>query len=124
MGDQDARGGGVKRRPRTPPRVRRVAVLGLGAMGRRHLRVMHALPARFAIACVYDTVPSLAREVGGSWGVEPSYDEAEAIERADLVVIATPIRAHTATGVRALRAGRDVFVEKPIAAHCADGQAL
>jgi predicted dehydrogenase len=50
--------------------------------------------------------------------------EAEAIARADLVVIASPTHAHAGTLSRALAAGRHVLVEKPLCPTSAEADAL
>jgi predicted dehydrogenase len=82
-------------------------------MGTRHARVLGEFGARFALVGTYD--------VRGACGLA---SEAEAIARAELVVIATPMGAHAATAARALAAGRHVLVEKPICATAAEARAL
>gem|GEM_PF-1394220 len=100
-------------------RRHKVSLVGLGAMGLRHARVLAGLAERFALVGGYDV-----REVE-----VPSYltrlpSEAEAIARADVVVIATPIDGHAGVVSRALAAGRHVLVEKPLCAMGADAHAL
>jgi UDP-N-acetylglucosamine 3-dehydrogenase len=89
-----------------------VALLGLGAMGRRHARVLAALPSRFRIVGAYDVDPGAALPSG----IERLASEAEAIARAELVIVATPVDAHAGSVARALAAGRQVLVEKPVCA--------
>ncbi len=89
-------------------------------MGLRHVRVFASLPERFEIAGAYDVrvdvpVPDYA---------VPLRSEEEAILRADVVVVATPTPAHSATVARALAAGRHVLVEKPLCATAHEAQAL
>jgi predicted dehydrogenase len=52
------------------------------------------------------------------------HTEAEAIERADLVVLATPTPLHFAQCKRALSAGCHVLVEKPLAEDAAEARTL
>ncbi len=101
----------------------RVAVLGVGEMGRRHVRVLCALEG-FEVVGVVDASAAVADAVAGAFGVPRLRDEAEAIARAELVVVATPIAAHRAGVEAALGAARDVLVEKPICASLADAERL
>ena len=98
----------------------KVTVVGLGAMGRRHVRVLAALADRFEVVGAYE----VRDDVEGPDGVPVLAGEAEAIARADLVVVATPMRAHAGTVGRALAAGRHVLVEKPLCARSAEAEAL
>jgi predicted dehydrogenase len=82
-------------------------------MGRRHARVLGELTARFEVVGAYD--------VRGGGALT---SEAEAIARAELVVVATPMGAHAGTASRALAAGRHVLVEKPVCATAAEASAL
>jgi predicted dehydrogenase len=113
-GDADAR----------PRRPRRVAVLGVGAMGRLHARVVRGLPDDFQLAGVFDANRAVAEEIARAWGVTRFDDERACIASADLVVIASPIEAHADSARRALEEGRHVLVEKPLCARAADAHAL
>jgi UDP-N-acetylglucosamine 3-dehydrogenase len=97
-----------------------VALVGLGAMGRRHARVLCSLPERFEVVGVYD---ERADRRSGP-GLVALGSEAEAIALADVLVVATPNAAHAATATRALAAGRHVLVEKPLCAIAAEARAL
>jgi UDP-N-acetylglucosamine 3-dehydrogenase len=97
-----------------------VALVGLGAMGRRHARVLCSLPERFEVVGVYD---ERADRRSGP-GLVALGSESEAIARADVLVVATPNAAHAATATHALAAGRHVLVEKPLCAIAAEARAL
>jgi UDP-N-acetylglucosamine 3-dehydrogenase len=101
-------------------RRHKVTVLGLGAMGARHARVLASMPERFDLLGGYD----VRREADAPAGVARLSGEADAIARAELVVVATPIGAHAATVARALAAGRHVLVEKPLCATQTDASTL
>jgi virulence factor len=105
-------------------RPHRVVVLGVGAMGRRHVRVLASMPEVYALVGVFDADRGVARGVATSMGI-PSFDDEQAcIEAAELVVIASPIEAHAAAARRALELGRHVLVEKPLCANVTDAFAL
>ncbi|WP_394825176.1 Gfo/Idh/MocA family protein [Pendulispora albinea] len=94
-----------------------MALIGYGAMGQRHARALLALPERATVTGFYDV-----RDIDSALPLHSA--EAEAIAHADVVFVATPIAAHVSTVLRALRAGRDVFVEKPIGATADEASAM
>jgi predicted dehydrogenase len=100
----------------------RVGVAGCGHFGRFHAQKLAAGP-HTVLAGVHDLDPvraaALAREVRSvALGWEAL------LEVADAVVIAAPADAHFALAAEALRAGRHVLVEKPIAATLEQADAL
>lgn len=101
----------------------RVAVLGAGAMGRRHSRVF-SHESGFALVGVYDVHPERARTAADLLGTRALLHEEEALDAAELVVVATPICAHAGAVRRALGAGRSVLVEKPICARAREAVEL
>jgi UDP-N-acetylglucosamine 3-dehydrogenase len=95
-----------------------VSLIGLGAMGQRHARVLRDLPGRFEIVGAYDPradapTPAGATRLGS---------EAEAVSRAEVLIVATPIESHAAIVGRGLAAGRHVFVEKPVCASAGEAR--
>jgi predicted dehydrogenase len=91
-----------------------VSVLGAGAMGRLHARVLAGLGDAWTLCGVYDPRPEAAREVAAAWGVTPFDSEPAAIAAASVVVVASPIEAHAATARRAIEQGKHLLVEKPV----------
>jgi predicted dehydrogenase len=99
---------------------RATSIVGLGVMGLRHARVLRGLADRFDLVGAYD----LNAEAPTPADVPRLRDEREAIERAEVVVVATPATAHAGTVARALAAGKYVLVEKPLCATAVEAQAL
>jgi predicted dehydrogenase len=92
----------------------RVGVIGAGHFGRFHaLKV--AAAARECLVGVHDPDATRAAAVGGEAGGAPALALDVLLEHAEAVVIAAPAEHHFALADRALRAGRHVLVEKPIA---------
>jgi predicted dehydrogenase len=78
----------------------RVAVLGLGSAGRRHVEDFEALGHEV---------------VGFDPAAEGAMSADEAIESADAVVVASPSSFHAEQALRTIERGRHVLVEKPLA---------
>ena len=96
----------------------RAAVIGLGMMGRAHVRVWNELVEGVELVAVADSDPDVLREATATSPVH-GYPDAEALlsrESVDLVSVVVPTSLHLATTLAALRAGAHVLVEKPIAA--------
>ena len=69
------------------------------------------------------TLEGLARRYP-SVRLTTSYDDVLADDRVDAVAIATPVGTHHELAVAALRAGKHVFVEKPLASSVAEAEDL
>lgn len=94
----------------------RAAVIGLGMMGANHARVLNELPDVELVAVADVNEAAVARATSGR--TARGYTDPAALldaERPDLVVIAVPTSLHLETTLRALEAGANVLVEKPIA---------
>jgi UDP-2-acetamido-3-amino-2,3-dideoxy-glucuronate N-acetyltransferase len=102
----------------------RIAVLGCGYWGHNLVRNLADLGA---LAAVCDERPAALGEVRKRYPSLPAVASADTLladASIDGVVIATPARTHAALARRALEAGKDVFVEKPLALTVDEGQAL
>jgi len=102
--------------------ILRIGVAGAGHFGRFHaLKVSHS--KRAELVGVYDLDPARAAHVAKeAHCVAMSF--AELLESCDAVVVAAPAEAHFELAGAALRAGKHVLVEKPIAATLAEADAL
>lgn len=94
---------------------RRVVVVGLGSIGRRHARLLceRADIAVEVFEPSYEAL-SLARNEIGDLRNFDTYDEALATSP-DIVWLATPTQFHSTQAIAALNAGCHVFCEKPMA---------
>ena len=108
------------RRVRSPS----IAVLGCGYWGQNLVRNFYRLGA---LALVCDpAVGARERAAEVAPGVPVRTDPQEAIDRPEIqaVVIATPAETHHDLTLRALAAGKDVLVEKPLALNYEQGVAM
>jgi predicted dehydrogenase len=101
----------------------RLAIVGVGHLGRHHARVAAGLPG-VALAGVHDHHEGRAEQVAREHGLRVFPRLEEAAEAADAVVIATPTSTHAELAAAFLSRGVDVLVEKPIAATVGDADAM
>ncbi|MBN9039616.1 MAG: Gfo/Idh/MocA family oxidoreductase [Rhizobiales bacterium] len=98
----------------------RIAVLGCGYWGSNHIRTLKSLGALHAVSDV-----NAARAEGFSAEHEvPAVAPGELFLRDDVdaIVMALPPQFHAENAIRAVEAGKDVLVEKPIALTVADAE--
>lgn len=103
----------------------KIAVIGLGMMGRNHVRVYNELPDAELVA-VADVNESVAEAVGAQYKVRWYTDYRTMLERerCDAVSVAVPTALHEQVTIDALEAGAPVLVEKPIAATVAGARRM
>jgi UDP-N-acetylglucosamine 3-dehydrogenase len=100
----------------------RLGLVGLGSMGRNHLRVISNHPET-TLAAVADPDPAALEAAAGAPETARFADPLEMIRQSDLdgVVIAAPTTAHMPLALAAIDRGIGVLVEKPLAATVDDG---
>jgi predicted dehydrogenase len=101
-------------------------VVGLGYWGPNLLRNLYELPYVDTVtACDLreDRLEAIARRYPAV-RTTTSYDDVLEDDSIDAVLIATPVSTHQPLAARALRAGKHVFIEKPLAASGAEAGTL
>ncbi|MGH7368067.1 MAG: Gfo/Idh/MocA family protein [Candidatus Rokuibacteriota bacterium] len=101
----------------------KVLLVGLGRWGEKHLRVLAELGVELWVA----DVSAERRLFAVRAGVAPDRavaDFRQALPHVDAVDIVTPADNHLALAGACLRAGRDCFIEKPLALTVAEGRRL
>jgi predicted dehydrogenase len=101
----------------------RIAVIGAGAFGRNHVRVVVENP-HAKLTHVVDADPARAAQQAALHGAIAAGSIDEILGQVDAAVVAVPTSAHAEIGCRLLEAGIDVLVEKPIAPTLADADRL
>jgi predicted dehydrogenase len=91
----------------------KVAVIGAGAFGRNHLRVIKE-STRAELAAVVDIDAAKAEAASREFGC-PAVSLDQLPGQMDAAIVATPTETHADIGCRLLEAGIDVLIEKPIA---------
>jgi UDP-2-acetamido-3-amino-2,3-dideoxy-glucuronate N-acetyltransferase len=101
----------------------KVAVVGCGYWGKNLVRVMYELGA---LEIVHDVRPEALDAMRAAYNVKTSPNLAGLMDHPEVqgVLIAAPAVNHYRLAKTALEAGKDVYVEKPLALHSAEGQEL
>ena len=104
----------------------RVAVVGAGYWGINHVRTFARLEGcQLTRVCdVSEKNQQKARGLAPGAKLGSSYEEILQDPEVDAVVLATPAVLHADQTLKALAAGKHVFVEKPMALTVADAQAM
>lgn len=103
--------------------VIKVGLIGLGNMGRNHLRVLSMLKG-FELAFVSDTNLQVATKAGEAHSIPGVVDPTPLLSGVDAVVICTPTVTH-ADYIRLSAAYvKNIFVEKPLAATLIEAQEI
>jgi predicted dehydrogenase len=101
----------------------RLAVVGVGHLGRHHARVASSL-AGLRVVGVHDHHPGRAEEIAREFSLRVLSNFEQIAEEAEAVVVATPTVTHAEIAGFFLDRGLHVLVEKPIAADLAHAEDL
>jgi predicted dehydrogenase len=108
------------------PDAVRIAVVGLGYWGPNLVRNLHEVEGA-EVAWICDSRPERLEPLTRRYPAVRhtlSYDDVLGDPSVDAVAIATPVSTHFSLAADALRAGKHVFVEKPLAASSREGADL
>jgi len=100
-----------------------VAVVGVGHLGRHHLRLACSLPGWHCVGA-FDPDRSRLEALCTEFGARPLASLDEAIELSEAAIIASPTVTHHELAKKFLAADRHVLVEKPITASVAEADDL
>ncbi len=103
----------------------RFGLVGTGGISTQHIEAMRATDGASLVA-VTSASAEKARSAAERWGVEwtATVDELLAREDIDAIAVTTPSGFHAEVALAALRHGKHVIVEKPLALSVADADAL
>jgi len=101
----------------------RIAVIGVGHLGKHHARILSAM-AGVELVAVVDTNMKRATEVAAEHGGRPMLDVRELDGKVDAVTIAVPTEVHLEVARPLLLAGVPVLVEKPMARSLDEADAM
>ena len=107
----------ARMREKMENKVLKIGVVGTGAIGRTHIeRINNKLAGARVVACADKNV-EFCKEVAEQYGLKPYATGAEMIaaKEVDAVVVATLDPFHEENVLAAIKAGKYVFCEKPLA---------
>ncbi len=92
----------------------KIGIFGTGHLGKFHLNNWKEIPG-ISLIGFFDPNNDTAEEVINAYGLQRFLTEEDLIEASDLVDIVAPTNFHFAICEKAVRKGKHVFVEKPMA---------
>ncbi len=91
----------------------KVAVVGLGKMGRFHINVINQID-EFILVGVYDKDENSLNEISAYYNIKAFDDIDSLLKEVDALIIATPTVTHFEISKKAIEAKKHVLVEKPM----------
>jgi len=91
----------------------KAGVLGAGHLGKIHLKLLQ-LSEHYDLVGFYDANEDYAKSIEAEFGYKYISSIDELIDSVDVVDIVTPTFAHYTSAEKAIKAGKHVFIEKPI----------
>lgn len=104
--------------------MKKIAVVGCGHWGKNLIRNFHTLGALTHVCDANEGALQTMQDQYPGVGVCRDYKQLLTSDEVDGVVIAAPAEQHASMAEAALLAGKDVFVEKPLALRYRDGERL
>ena len=106
----------------------RIAIVGTGGIAHTHMKAYQVLGESCEVAALVDIIPGKARRFMEEFGLScDTYEHHEDIlsrQDIDLVDVCTPPYVHARISINALRSGKNVVCEKPMAASLAECDAM
>lgn len=101
-----------------------IALVGAGAFGQKHIEAIQSIDGA-QVTWVVGSSEESAREAADKYGIKDasaSYQSVLADKHIDAIILATPTSMHAGQTIAALRAGKHVQVEIPLADSWKDAQ--
>ncbi len=92
----------------------KIGVLGAGHLGKIHIRLILELKDKFEMIGFFDPNDENAKKVEEDFGIRRFADMNELISQVDCLDIVTPTLSHYDCASQSIRAGKHVFIEKPV----------
>ena len=104
--------------------VPQIALVGCGYWGKNLCRNFHALGALSSVVDTTENGQATARFMAPNAIVTDNFNDILIDNQIQGVALATPAETHAELAIQAMRAGKDVFVEKPMALSISDADEM
>ena len=101
----------------------KVGVFGVGHLGKFHLNNWKEIP-EVQLVGFFDPNNDHAKEVEATYGLKRYMDEEALIAACDIIDVVTPTHLHFPVCEMAIKMGKNIFVEKPMANTIEEGKAI
>ena len=101
-----------------------IALVGCGYWGKNLCRNFHTLGALSSVVDTTDNGQATARSFASDIQVTDSLDDVLSDDQIQGVALATPAETHAELAIQSMQAGKDVFVEKPMALSLEDAEKM
>ncbi|MCL6458111.1 MAG: SDR family NAD(P)-dependent oxidoreductase [Gorillibacterium sp.] len=101
-----------------------VGVIGTGAMGKNHVRVLSELNDKYRLVGVYDTNRERAAGIAREFETQAFSSLEQLVQSVDAAIVAVPVSSHYEIARYCLENGVHVLIEKPMTSTIDEGEAL
>ena len=104
--------------------VPKIALVGCGYWGKNLCRNFYALGSLSSVVDATEKGQATARSIAPNAIITDDFDAILGDDQIQGIALATPAETHAELAIQAMRAGKDVFVEKPMALSISDAEAM
>ena len=104
--------------------VPKIALVGCGYWGKNLCRNFHALGVLSAVVDATENGQATARSIAPDLMITDKFEDILGDDQIQGVALATPAETHADLAIQAMRADKDVFVEKPMALSISDAEVM
>ena len=104
--------------------VPKIALVGCGYWGKNLCRNFYGLGVLASVVDASETGQVTARTLAPDVSITDNFDDILVDDKIQGVALATPAETHADLAIKAMRAGKDVFVEKPMALSISDAEEM
>src|SRR5215203_207059 len=101
----------------------KIGVFGTGHLGKFHLNNWKDIPG-IELVGFYDPSDAIAQEIVSKYNLKRYTNEDQLLDACDAIDVVTPTQFHYSVCERAIKKGKHVFVEKPMANTMAEAKTL
>jgi UDP-2-acetamido-3-amino-2,3-dideoxy-glucuronate N-acetyltransferase len=104
--------------------ITQIALVGCGYWGKNLCRNFYGLGALTSVVDATEKGQATAQSIAPDVLITENFEDILGDNQIQGVALATPAETHAELAIQAMRAGKDVFVEKPMALYISDAEAM